>query len=245
MVRMIKGDVVLVVLVTGGSRGIGAAVAEKFAVQGNTIIINYRTNDSAAEEIAKKTGALAIKADVACASDVSAMFDEIHKNVGKVDILVNNAGVEWEGLLTDMSENEWDRIFDVNVKGAFLCSKAAIKDMVLKKCGRIINVSSMWGIAGASCEVAYSASKAALIGFTKALAKELAPSGITVNAVAPGCVDTDMMKHYTEAEMKEIISEIPLGRMATPSEIADAVYFLSQCAFVTGEVLSVNGGQIV
>ncbi len=245
MVKMIKGDIVLVVLVTGGSRGIGAAVAEKFAVQGNTIIINYRTNDSAAEEIAKKTGALAIKADVACASDVSAMFDEIHKNVGKVDILVNNAGVEWEGLLTDMSENEWDRIFDVNVKGAFLCSKAAIKDMVLKKCGRIINVSSMWGIAGASCEVAYSASKAALIGFTKALAKELAPSGITVNAVAPGCVDTDMMKHYTEAEMKEIISEIPLGRMATPSEIADAVYFLSQCAFVTGEVLSVNGGQIV
>ena len=235
----------MVVLVTGGSRGIGAAIAEKFAAQGNKVIINYRTNDSAAAAVAEKTGAVALKADVSNKADVEAMFEEIHKTVGKVDILVNNAGIEWDGLITDMSENEWDRVFDINVKGAFLCSKSAIGDMISKKCGRIVNVSSMWGIAGASCEVAYSASKAALIGFTKALAKELAPSGITVNAVAPGCVDTDMMKHYTDEEMQGIINEIPLGRMATPDEIADAVYFLSQNAFVTGEVLSVNGGQIV
>ena len=235
----------MVVLITGGSRGIGAAIAEKFAAQGDTVVINYRTNDAAAQAVAQKTGALAIKADVSDSADVTAMFDEIREKVGKVDVLVNNAGVEWEGLLTDMTEDEWDKLFDVNVKGAFLCSKAAIGDMLSKKCGRIINVSSMWGLAGASCEVAYSASKAALIGFTKALAKELAPSEITVNAVAPGCVDTDMMKHYTEDEMKDIISEIPLGRMADPREIADAVYFLSQSSFITGEVLSVNGGQIV
>ena len=235
----------MVVLITGGSRGIGAAIAEKFAAQGDTVVINYRTNDAAAQAVAQKTGALAIKADVSDSADVTAMFDEIREKVGKVDVLVNNAGVEWEGLLTDMTEDEWDMLFDVNVKGAFLCSKAAIGDMLSKKCGRIINVSSMWGLAGASCEVAYSASKAALIGFTKALAKELAPSEITVNAVAPGCVDTDMMKHYTEDEMKDIISEIPLGRMADPREIADAVYFLSQSSFITGEVLSVNGGQIV
>ncbi|MBR3870703.1 MAG: 3-oxoacyl-ACP reductase FabG [Clostridia bacterium] len=242
---MVKGEKIVVVLITGGSRGIGAAIAEKFAAQGDTVVINYRTNDAAAQAVAQKTGALAIKADVSDSADVTAMFDEIRKKVGKVDVLVNNAGVEWEGLLTDMTEDEWDKLFDVNVKGAFLCSKAAIGDMLSKKCGRIINVSSMWGIAGASCEVAYSASKAALIGFTKALAKELAPSKITVNAVAPGCVDTDMMKHYTEDEMKDIISEIPLGRMADPREIADAVYFLSQSSFITGEVLSVNGGQIV
>ncbi len=235
----------MVVLVTGGSRGIGAAIAEKFADAGDKVVINYHKNGATANAVAQKTGALAIRADVSNSSDVTAMFDEIHEKVGKVDILVNNAGIEWEGLLTDMSENEWDRLFDVNVKGVFLCSKAATEDMVSKKCGRIINVSSMWGIAGASCEVAYSASKAALIGFTKALAKELAPSKITVNAVAPGCVDTDMMKHYTEDEMKDIVSEIPLGRMASPSEIADAVYFLSQSSFITGEVLSVNGGQIV
>ena len=235
----------MVVLITGGSRGIGAAIAEKFAAQGDTVVINYRTNDAAAQAVAQKTGALAIKADVSDSADVTAMFDEIREKVGKVDVLVNNVGVEWEGLLTDMTEDEWDKLFDVNVKGAFLCSKAAIGDMLSKKCGRIINISSMWGIAGASCEVAYSASKAALIGFTKALAKELAPSEITVNAVAPGCVDTDMMKHYTEDEMKDIISEIPLGRMADPREIADAVYFLSQSSFITGEVLSVNGGQIV
>ena len=235
----------MVVLITGGSRGIGAAIAEKFAAQGDTVVINYRTNDAAAQAVAQKTGALAIKADVSDSADVTAMFDEIREKVGKVDVLVNNAGVEWEGLLTDMTEDEWDKLFDVNVKGAFLCSKAAIGDMLSKKCGRIINISSMWGIAGASCEVAYSASKAALIGFTKALAKELAPSEITVNAVAPGCVDTDMMKHYTEDEMKDIISEIPLGRMADPREIADTVYFLSQSSFITGEVLSVNGGQIV
>lgn len=242
---MVKGEKIVVVLITGGSRGIGAAIAEKFAAQGDTVVINYRTNDAAAQAVAQKTGALAIKADVSDSADVTAMFDEIREKVGKVDVLVNNAGVEWEGLLTDMTEDEWDKLFDVNVKGAFLCSKAAIGDMLSKKCGRIINISSMWGIAGASCEVAYSASKAALIGFTKALAKELAPSEITVNAVAPGCVDTDMMKHYTEDEMKDIISEIPLGRMADPREIADAVYFLSQSSFITGEVLSVNGGQIV
>lgn len=242
---MVKGEKIVIVLITGGSRGIGAAIAEKFAAQGDTVVINYRTNDVAAQAVAQKTGALAIKADVSDSADVTAMFDEIREKVGKVDVLVNNAGVEWEGLLTDMTEDEWDKLFDVNVKGAFLCSKAAIGDMLSKKCGRIINISSMWGIAGASCEVAYSASKAALIGFTKALAKELAPSKITVNAVAPGCVDTDMMKHYTEDEMKDIISEIPLGRMADPREIADAVYFLSQSSFITGEVLSVNGGQIV
>ena len=242
---MVKGEKIVVVLITGGSRGIGAAIAEKFAAQGDTVVINYRTNDAAAQAVTQKTGSLAIKADLSDSADVTAMFDEIREKVGKVDVLVNNAGVEWEGLLTDMTEDEWDKLFDVNVKGAFLCSKAAIGDMLSKKCGRIIHISSMWGIAGASCEVAYSASKAALIGFTKALAKELAPSEITVNAVAPGCVDTDMMKHYTEDEMKDIISEIPLGRMADPREIADAVYFLSQSSFITGEVLSVNGGQIV
>ena len=235
----------MVVLITGASRGIGAAIAEKFAAEGHTVFANYCTNDEAAQAVAQKTGAMPLKADVATPSDVLSMFDEIHEKGCKVDILVNNAGVEWEGLLSDMSETEWDRIFDVNVKGAFLCSKAAIKDMVSQKSGRIINISSMWGLSGASCEVAYSASKSALIGFTKALAKELAPSGITVNAVAPGCVDTDMMRHYSEDEMKDIISDIPLGRMAKPAEIADAVYFLSQSEFITGEVLSVNGGQVI
>lgn len=191
------------VLITGGAKGIGAACAEHFARLGCNVVINYFTSETSAQNLQKRLSdrgynVLTVKADVSSKPQVEKMFELSDKTFGGVDILINNAGISKIGLFNDFSEEDYDNIFDVNMKSAYLCSKYAVSHMLKKHWGRIINISSMWGLVGASCEVPYSASKAALIGFTKSLAKELAPSGITVNSVAPGFIDTDMNAHISE-----------------------------------------------
>lgn len=228
------------VLITGGTRGIGRACAELFNEKGYEVYVTYLKSDDKAQELEEK-GIKALKADVSDPAAVMAVYEK----VGGVDVLVNNAGISWYGLLTDMDFKEWERIFSVNVHGIFNCVKAFSPDMVRKKCGTIINISSMWGITGASCEVAYSSTKAAVIGFTKALAKELAPSGIRVNCVAPGAVDTDMMASFSDDEKKALCEEIPLSCIGNPLSVAEAVMYLCNAEYVTGEVLNVNGGMVI
>lgn len=232
------------IFVTGGSRGIGEAVVRRAAGKYN-VAFTYNTSEARAEKLAKELGSLGvvgIKCDVRDKKSVEEAVEAAKKRFGKIDILVNNAGVSKSGLLVELDEKDWDDVFDVNAKGTYLVTKAVLKDMLSRGDGAIVNVSSIWGEQGASCEVAYSSSKAAVIGFTKALAKEVAPMGVRVNAVAPGAVDTDMMKTYSEEEIKAICSEIPLGRLAKPEEIADAILFLAENEYITSTILSINGG---
>lgn len=238
------------VLVTGASRGIGAAIAKKFGKLGYRVCVNYNKSESDANKVVdrlKQLGALAkaYKADVADASQVKAMFLEIEKDFGGVDILINNAGVSLEKMLCDTTDDDYEHLMGVNLKGVFNCSREAQRYMVKEKRGAIVNISSIWGEVGASCETLYSASKAGVIGFTKALAKELAPSGITVNCLSPGAVDTDMNAFLTDDEKSALIDEIPLSRFATASEIASAVVFLCEHPYITGQNLSVNGGIVI
>ena len=228
------------VLITGGTRGIGRGCAELFKKSGYEVFVTYVKSDKEAEEL-EKNGIFAVKCDVSDSSEVRRLYEKI----GDVDILVNNAGIAWYGLLSDMTEEEWNRVFDVNVKGAFNCIKEFSPFMVREKCGVIINVSSMWGVTGASCEVAYSASKAAIIGLTKALAKELGPSGVRVNCVAPGVVMTDMISNLSDEDMELLSEEIPLGKICNPEEVAKAVMYLCEADFITGEVLNINGGMVI
>lgn len=240
------------VLITGATGGIGSAIAEAFAQNGyNVALHTFSKPDKAkkkAEELAKNFGVrtCSVMADISRENEVLAMFEEIEKDFGKIDILVNNAGVSLVSMLCDTSEEDFDRVMNINLKGAFLCTKEAMKNMVHNKWGRIINISSVWGNAGASCEVAYSASKAGLVGFTKALAKELAPSGITVNAVSPGLIDTKMNAHLSGDDIKELCDEIPVGRMGTPEEVANAVLFLASegASYITAQNITVDGGWI-
>lgn len=234
------------VLITGGSRGIGAECVKKFSNEGYRVFLNYSKSDSKALELAEKTGAVLVKADISKSDEVSKMKDIIH-SYGKISVIVNNAGIAQEKLFTDISENDWDRMFDVNVKGMFLVTKAFLPDMIHEKRGKIINLSSIWGITGASCEVHYSASKAAVIGFTKALAKEVGPSGINVNCVAPGVIDTEMNGHLDNEIKTALCEETPLCRMGTAEEVAELVYFLAsdKADFITGQVISPNGGIVI
>lgn len=239
------------VLITGASRGIGAAIAERFAAVGMKVVIHYRDSHEAANEVARtcmKHGAkvLTVSADVKSREQIMLMKEKLEQKEMIPDIIVNNAGIAHYGLLSDLSEEEWDAVIDVNLKGAFLCSQAFMKEMISQKYGRIINVSSIWGISGASCEVVYSTAKGGLNAFTKALAKELAPSGVTVNAVAPGAVETDMMSGFKSEERDAIASEIPAGRFAMPYEVASLVYFLAlpESGYITGQIISPNGGWL-
>lgn len=236
------------VLITGGARGIGRACAELFAENGYNVAVNYLSSEKKARELESKYENITVfRADVSIKSQVDAMVAEIKNKFGSVDILINNAGIAQSKLFTDITEDDFDRMVAVHLKGAFNCSKAVLYDMIDKKQGRIINISSIWGVAGASCEVHYSMAKAGIIGFTKALAKEVAPSGITVNAIAPGVIDTDMISGFTDDEIKEIVNEIPLGRIGTPEEIAQSVLFLASknANYITGQVLSPNGGIVI
>ena len=234
-------------LITGASRGIGAACAEKFASEGYRVFVNYNNSEDEATALCEKTGAIPLKFDVSNPEEVKAAADFIHENYGLLSVLVNNAGIAEQKLFTDVSESDWDRMFSVNVKGAYLATREFVSDMIQNKYGKIINVSSMWGIAGASCEVHYSASKAALIGFTKALAKELGPSNINVNCIAPGVIDTDMNARLDEDARRALIDETPLCRFGTAAEIADVVMFLAsdKSSFITGAVLTADGGFAV
>ncbi len=237
------------VLITGGAKGIGAACAEHFACLGCNVVINYLTSETLAKNLQKELSdrgynVLTVKADVSSKPQVEKMFELADKTFGGVDILINNAGISKIGIFNDFSEEDYDNIFDVNMKSAYLCSKYAVSHMLKKHWGRIINISSMWGLVGASCEVPYSASKAALIGFTKSLAKELAPSGITVNSVAPGFIDTDMNAHISEQDRTDFIESIPISRAGIPMEVAHAAAFFAdeRSSYITGQVLAVDGG---
>jgi len=239
-------------VVTGASRGIGAAIAEKLAADGYAVAVNYNSSKEAAEDICRRINgrggiAMPFKCDVSVRSEVERMAESIKSELGSVVLLVNNAGIAKQCLFTDISEEMWDRLFAVNVKGAFNCSQVFSKGMINEKYGNIINISSMWGQVGASCEVHYSAAKAALIGFTKALAKELGLSGIRVNCIAPGLIDTEMNSHLDEETMNCLVEETPLSRIGTPEDIANAVSFLASenAGFITGQILGVNGGMVI
>ncbi len=240
------------VLVTGASGGIGSACARLFADKGYKVAVHCRKNKAAAEELtnelrSKGCEAVCVCADLSDDAQVKAMFSEIRNTLGDVEILINNAGVAQQKLFTDTTRADYDFLFGANLLSAINCSREALKSMIAAHSGSIVNVSSMWGISGASCEVLYSASKAALIGFTKALAKEAGPSNIRVNCVAPGVVDTKMNANLSQEDMQALADETPLCRIGKPEEIANAVVFLAtqDASFVTGQILSVDGGFIV
>ena len=229
------------VVITGGSRGIGAAAVELFAARGDRVCFLYEKNHEAARAVAQATGAEAICCDVADGAAVRAAFDRI----GDVDVLICSAGICWYGLLSMMEEGDWDRLFAVNVKGVYHCVNAAMPAFLKKQRGCVITVSSMWGQVGASCEAAYSATKGAVIALTKALAKELGPSGIRVNCVAPGVILTDMCANVEPEILEQMAQEAPVGRNGTPMDVAKAMAYLADAGFVTGHVLSVNGGYVI
>lgn len=237
------------VIITGASRGIGAAAASLFASKGFKTAINYNKSGTEAaalrDEILKSGGDAEIfGADVSDEAAVKTMFSEVNKCFGDIDVLVNNAGVSLIKLFDETTAEEWDRVISVNLRSAFLCSKEAVPGMIRNKCGKIINVSSVWGVKGGSCEVAYSASKAGLIGFTKALAQELAPSGIQVNCIAPGVIKTDMNATLGAETIRALCEEIPAGHLGTPEEVAETILFFASpnSGYVTGQILGVNGG---
>ncbi|MDB5052021.1 MAG: short-chain dehydrogenase/reductase [Bacilli bacterium] len=239
------------VLITGASKGIGAAVALRFASVGMNVVIHYNQAHEAANEVAREcihTGAnvLTISADIRSKEQILRMQEKLEKHQMLPDILVNNAGVSHYGLLSDVTEEQWDQVMNVNLKGTFLNTQIFMERMIQQKYGRIINVSSIWGISGASCEVVYSTTKGGMNAFTKALAKELAPSNVTVNAVAPGAVDTAMLGDFNPAERTALQNEIPAGRFALPDEIASLVYFLAlpESSYITGQIISPNGGWL-
>lgn len=235
------------VVITGGSRGIGSAMAKAFSENGDRVFIIYEKNETAAKNVAESCGAIPLKADISSKTAVMAVADEIHEKYGKVDVVINNAGIAQIKLFSDVTEDDIERMFGVNMYGAFYVTQAFLSDMINKKSGKIINISSMWGEVGASCEVHYSASKAALIGFTKALAKELAPSGITVNCITPGVIDTEMNSELDAQAKEELINEIPLMRMGKAEEVANLALFLAsdKADYITGQVIGVSGGMVI
>ena len=235
------------VFVHGGSTGIGAATVRRFVSEGYRVGFTYFSSLDAAARLSEETGALAICADSASRAAISMAVDLFREVLGDPDILVNCAAVALSGLVTDISDEEYDRTVAVNLTAPYLYSRAFLPAMIRKNSGAIVNVVSMWGETGASCEVPYSMTKAGLIGLTKALAKEVGPSGITVNAVSPGVIDTKMNAAYTKEDMDALREETPLMRIGTPSEVADAIFFLAtdRARFITGEVLRVNGGFLI
>lgn len=239
-------------LITGASRGIGKAAAELFAENGYAVIINYNKSEEEALNLvseirAKGKTAMAVKGDVSNPDEVSEMMKKISENFSSIDVLVNNAGISLQKMLTETTLEEWDNIFGITARGTFLVTKSVLPMMINKKYGSIINISSIWGNVGASCEVAYSSAKSALIGFTKALAKEVGPSGVRVNCLCPGVIDTDMNKMHSEETLSALCDETPLMRIGNPSEVAETILFLAseKSSFITGQVFSVDGGMTV
>ena len=240
------------VIITGASKGIGAAMAILFARKGYNVVIGYNESYQLAKMLSSSLSSqgynvVPIKVNVANKLETDILIKEAVYKFGSVDVLINNAGVAFNGLITDTEEFDSDKIFDVDLKGVFNCCKSVTPVMVNQKSGKIINISSMWGQVGASCEVAYSAAKAGVIGLTKALAKELAPSGITVNCIAPGLIDTSMNSNISVEDLNAFVEDIPLGRMGTAEDIAETALFLASegADYITGQVLGVNGGYVM
>ncbi|MBR5314737.1 MAG: 3-oxoacyl-ACP reductase FabG [Clostridia bacterium] len=239
-------------VITGASRGIGKAIATVFAQNNYNVIINYNKNETAAYELKNALTSNGyecdvFKADVGNYDECSALMEFCIKKYGRIDTLVNNAGISQIKLFTDIQPDEWDAMIKTNLTGIFNCSQCALKYMLKEHSGNIINISSMWGVDGASCEVHYSAAKAGVIGFTKALAKEVGLSNIRVNCIAPGVIMTDMMNGFSEDELCEIKNDIPLNTFGTPEDVANAALFLASdnARFITGQTLGVNGGQVM
>jgi len=236
------------VLISGGSRGIGAEAVREFSAQGSSVAFFYRNSYKAALELSRQSGALNIRCNVANPESVHAAMEVVNGYFDqRVDVLICNAGIADFGLITDIGVERWREVIDNDLNSAYYCINEVLPDMISRKSGNIILVSSMWGQVGASCEVAYSAAKAGVIGLTKALAKEVGPSGIRVNCIAPGMIDTDMNQNVDEAATAEIIDETPLERIGTPKDIAQAMIFLAseRSSFITGQVIGVNGGLII
>ena len=238
------------VLITGSSRGIGKAIAIKYAKKGYNVVINCKTNEDLLQKVkheieSYQTNCLAFTGDVGDYQICEQMFHEIKKAFGSLDVLVNNAGISYIGLLTDMTPEEWNMLIKNNLTSVFNCCHLAIPDMVRKRSGKIVNISSVWGVAGASCEVAYSATKGGINAFTKALAKELAPSNIQVNAIACGAIDTEMNRFLSDEDLLALTDEIPAGRLGRAEEVADFVYSVThKNQYLTGQVIQLDGGWI-
>jgi len=239
-------------VITGAAKGIGAAIAVAFAKAGYRVVINYNKSEERARALCQilndtyPTEAVCIKADVSTPEGAKKLISESVTAFGDIDVLVNNAGIAQQKLFTDITDEDWQTMVNTNLSSVFYVSRAAVPFMVSKKSGSIVNISSIWGETGGSCEVHYSAAKAGVIGITKALAKELAPSGITVNCVCPGVIKTDMLSSFTEEDLRALTEETPVMRLGTPKDVADAVYYLAtNSGFVTGQVLGVNGGMYV
>ncbi|MBR5110982.1 MAG: SDR family oxidoreductase [Clostridia bacterium] len=235
------------VLITGGSRGIGEAMVRLFSANGWRVAFTYLSSREKALALSKDTGALALRCDAKSEMETRDMAEKVSACFHHLDALICNAGVSYTGLLQDMSVDEWDDLFSLHVRGAFLATRAFLPGMISRQSGSILYVSSMWGQVGASCEAAYSACKAALIGLGKALAKEAGPSGVRVNCLCPGVIQTDMLREYSEGDLKALAEETPLMRLGTPTDVAKAAYFLSsqEASFITGQALGVNGGYAV
>lgn len=235
------------VFITGGSQGIGACAVKKFATLGYNVAFTYFKSKENAKKIEKDTGACGIYCDISKSTDVNNAIKIATEKYGKIDILINNAGISEFALFTDITDEMWHRMIDTNLSSAFYTSRAVLPQMISRKNGVIINVSSMWGQAGASCEVHYSASKAGMIGLTKALAKEVGPSGIRVNCVCPGTIDTEMNAHLSSEDKEALINDTPLGKIGKCDDVVNALIFLcdDKSSFITGQVFGVNGGYII
>ena len=233
-------------VVTGGSCGIGRECARFFAQKGYDIVFNYNAHEEEAFGLNKEfPNCFPVKADFNKKGDAENFCKAVKERFSHLDVLINNAGIADYSLITDLKDERWDEIMNVNLKAMYITSRELLPLMIREHKGAVVNISSMWGLSGASCEVAYSASKGGVIAFTKALAKEVGPSGISVNAIAPGVINTNMTKNLDEAIIKELAEEVPLLKIGEPSDIAEAAYFLSQSRFITGQVLAVDGGMTI
>lgn len=240
------------VLVTGSSRGIGREIARRFALQGDRVVINFHQSEDKALSLQRELldagrSAMVVRADVSCEEEVKAMVEKVEKQFGAIDVLVNNAGIASMTMFNDIDTEMWNRIFAVNVNGVYHCCKYVLPSMISRKKGKIINIASIWGMVGASCETHYSATKGAVIAFTKALAKEEGPSNIQINAVAPGAIMTDMIAGLDKTILDTVAEETPLGVLGKPEDVASAVLYLAseEANFITGQVLSMNGGLVI
>lgn len=240
----------MVAIVTGGAKGIGRAIIESLAEQGIKVILNYNHSEEQAIQVKKELSQKGYRVEI-CKADVSKseqaqrLVSFAKKTYGEIDILVNNAGIDKWQLFTDITDQDWDNMIQNNLNSVFYMTREVVKDMINKKSGCIINISSIWGITGASCEVAYSVTKAGIDGLTKSLAKELAPSGIRVNSIAPGFIMTDMNKGFSKEELEQIKEEIPLGKIGKPEDIAKCVKWLVEEEYTTGQIISPNGGWVI